>query len=138
MSTSCRASSTTGQTRKQSKDLDARVPPHQNVSVRGRLIAIVIVLAVLAFAETRSDDQIPTAQPQSNAASSQLGDPPAPAPDVPPIITAAMSTSATIQTVLVAESRRQARPALSVSTVSLRLPVVVHSIDKARSIPLLI
>lgn len=75
--------------------LDARLPPHQNVSVRERLIAIVIVLAVLAFAETRSGDQIPTVQPQSNAASGQLADPPpVPEPDFP-IITAAVSTSGT-------------------------------------------
>jgi hypothetical protein len=106
--------------------------------VSGRLIAIVFLLAVLAFAETRSDDQVPMAQPQSNPASGQLADPPAPEPDVPPIITAAVSTSATVQTVLVVESRCQVRPALSISTVNLRLLVVVSSTDKPRFIPLLI
>jgi hypothetical protein len=117
--------------------LDARLTPHQNVGVRGRLIAIAISLVVLAFAEIRYDAQALT-QHQSNAASGQLADPPAPEPDVPAIITAAVSTSATVQTLLVVESRRQVRPALSISTVSLRLPVVVHITDKPRFIPLLI
>ena len=118
--------------------LDARLSPHHNVGVRGRLIAIVIVLAVLAFAEIRSDDQAPTAQRQSNAASGQLADPPAPEPDLPAIITAAVSTSATFQTVLVVESRRQLSPALSVFTLSPHLPVIAHSAGKPRFFPLLI
>ncbi len=105
--------------------------------VRGRLIAIVIALAVLAFAEIRYDDQAPTAQRQSTAASG-LADPPAPEPDLPAIITAAVSTSATFQTVLVVESRRQLSPALSVFTVSPHLPVVAHSTGKPRFFPLLI
>jgi hypothetical protein len=118
--------------------LDARLSPHQNVGVRGRLIAIVIALAVLAFAEIRYDDQATTAQRQSNAASGQLADPPAPEPDVPAIVIAAVSTSATVQTVLVIESRRQLSPALSVFTVSPPLPVVAHSTEKPRFFPLLI
>jgi hypothetical protein len=118
--------------------LDARLSPHQNVGVRGRLIAIVIALAVLAVAEIRYDDQAPTAQRQSNAASGQLADPPAPEPDVPAIITAAVSTSATVQTVLVAASRRQLSPALGVFTLSRHLPVVAHNTRKPRLFPLLI
>jgi len=118
--------------------LDARLSPHQNVGVRGRLIAIVITLAVLAFAEIRYDAQAPTPQRQSNAASGQLADPPAPEPDVPAIITAAVSTSATVQTVLVVGSRRQLSPTLSVFTVSRHLPVVAHSTGKPRFFPLLI
>ena len=106
--------------------------------MRGRLIAIVIALAVLAFAEIRYVDQAPTAQRQSNAASGQLADPPAPEPDLPTIVTAAVSTSATFQTVLVIESRRQLRPALSVFTVSPHPPVVAHSAGKPRFFPLLI
>jgi hypothetical protein len=98
----------------------------------------MIVLAVLAFAEIRNDDQAPTAQLQSNAASGQLADPSAPEPDVPAIITAAVSTSATVQTVLVVESRRQLSPALSAFTVSRHLPVVPHSTGEPRFFPLLI
>ncbi len=106
--------------------------------VRGRLIAIVIALAVLAFAETHYDDQGPTAQRQSNAASGQLADPSAPEPDLPAIITAAVSTSATFQTVVVIESRRQLSPALSVFTVSPQPPVIAHSAGRPRIFPLLI
>lgn len=98
----------------------------------------MIALSVLAFAEIRYDDQAPTAQRQSNAASGQLADPPAPEPDVPAIITAGVSTSATVQTVLVFESRRQLSPALSIFTVSPHLPVVPHSTGKPRFFPLLI
>lgn len=118
--------------------LDARPSPHQNVGVRTRLIAIVIVLAVFAAAEIRHDDQPSTLQLQRNAASGQLADPPAPEPDVPPIIAAAVSTSATVQTVLVVESRRQLRPAYSLFTVSRHLLVVAHSTGKPRFLPLLI
>ena len=118
--------------------LDACLSPYQNVGVRGRLIAIVIVLAVLAFAEIRYDAQAPTAQRQSNAASGQLADPPVPEPDPPATITAAVSTSAAVQTVLVIESRRQLSPALSVFTVSRHLQVVAHGTAKPRSFPLLI
>jgi hypothetical protein len=118
--------------------LDALLFPHQNVGVRGRLIAIVIALAVLAFAESRYDDQASTAQRQSNAASGQLADPPAPEPDVPAIITAAVSTSATVRTVFVVESRHQLSPALSACTASRPLPVVAHSTGQPRSFPLLI
>jgi hypothetical protein len=105
--------------------------------VRVRLIAIVILFAALAFAGTRGDDQVPTAQPQRSAASGQLADPPAPEADFS-AMTAAVSTSATVQTPLVVESRRQVRSAFSISTVSLRLPDVVHGTDKPRFIPLLI
>jgi hypothetical protein len=91
--------------------LDARLLPHQNVGVRGRLIAITIALAVLAFAEIRYDDQASTAQRRSNAASGQLADPPAPEPAPPAIITAAVSTSATVRTAFVVESRHQLSPA---------------------------
>ena len=118
--------------------LDARLSPHQNVGVRGRLVAIMIALAVLAFAEIRHDDPARMAERQSDAAFGQLADPPAPERDVPAIITAAVGTSATVQTVLVVESRRHLRPALSVFTLSPRLPVVAHSTDKPRFFPLLI
>lgn len=97
----------------------------------------MIALAVLAFAEIRHDDPARTAERQSNAAFGQLAGPPAPEPDVPAIITAAVGTSATVQTVLVVESRRHLRPALSVFTLSPRLPVA-HSTDKPRFFPLLI
>jgi hypothetical protein len=118
--------------------LDARLSPHQNVCVMGRLIAIVIALAILAFAEIRYDAQAPTAQRQRDAVSGQLADPPAPEPDVPAIITASVSTSATVQTVLLVESRRQLSPAVSVFIVSRHLPVVAHSTGKPRFFPLLI
>lgn len=118
--------------------LDARLTPHQNVGVRGCLIAIAIALAVLALAEIRGDAQAPTPQRQSNCASVQLADPPAPEPVVPPIMTAAVSTSATVQTVLVVASRRQLSPALSVFTGSRHQPLVAHSADKPRFFPLLI
>ena len=98
----------------------------------------MIALAVLAFAEIRYDDRAPTAQRQSNTGSGQLADQPAPEPDVPAILTAAVSASATVQTVLLAESRRQLSPALSVCTVSPHLPVVAHSTGKPRFFPLLI
>jgi voltage-gated potassium channel Kch len=106
--------------------------------VRGRLITIAIALPVLAFAVIRHADQAPTAQRQSNAAAGQLADPRAPEPDVPAIITAAVNTSATVQTVLVVGSSRQLRPALSVFAVSPHLPVVARSTDKPRFFPLLI
>lgn len=98
----------------------------------------MIALAVLAFAEIGNDNQAPTAQRHSHAASVEVGDQPAPEPAVPAIITAAVNTSATVQTVLVVESSRQLRPALSVFTVSSRLPVIAHSTDKPRFFPLLI
>ncbi len=116
--------------------LDARLSRHQNVGVRGRLVAFMIASAILAFAEIRHDDPARTAESQSNAAFGQLAGPPAPEPDVPAIITAAVGTSATVQTVLVVESRHL-RPALSVFTLSPRLPVA-HSTDKPRFFPLLI
>jgi hypothetical protein len=106
--------------------------------VRRRLIAIVIALAVLACAQVRYDDRAPTAHRQSAAVSGQLADRPAPQPDVPAIITAAVSTSATVQTVLVVESMGQLRPALSVFTVSRHLPVLAHGTGRPRSFPLLI
>lgn len=118
--------------------LDASLSPHQNVGVRGRLIAIVIALAVLGFAEIRFDDQAPTTQGQTNAATGQLADTPAPESDVPAIMTAAVSTSATVQTLLIVESSRQLNSALSVFTVSPRLPIVAHSTGKPRFFPLLI
>ena len=118
--------------------LDARLCPHQNVGVRGRLVAIVIALAVLAFAEIRDDDRASTAQRQSDAASGQLAHPPAPVPDPPAIITAAVSTSVTVRTVFVVESRHQLGPALGACTLARLLPVVAHDTGKPRSFPLLI
>jgi hypothetical protein len=118
--------------------LDDRLFPHQNVRVRGRLVAIMIALAVLALAGIRNDDQAPTAQRHSAVASGQIGNQPAPEPDGPAIIPAAVNTSATIQTVLVVGSHHQLRPASSVFTVRLRLPVVAPSADKPRFFPLLI
>jgi hypothetical protein len=90
----------------------------------------------LAFAEIRHDGQAPA--PLSHAAAGQLADPPAAAPEAPAIITAPVSTSATVQTVLIVESRRELNPALSVSTVSPHLPVVTFSAGKPRFFPLLI
>lgn len=106
--------------------------------MRGRLVAIVIALAVLAFVASRHDGQAPAAQGRSNPAAGQLADPPAPEPDLPAIITAAASISVTVQTVLVIESRRQLSPALSVFRVSPHLSVVAHSTGKPRFFPLLI
>ena len=117
--------------------LDVRLCPHQNVGVRGRLIAIVIALAVLAFADI-CYEQASTSQPQSNAASGQLADPPAPEPALPANITAAVGTSATVRTVFVVESKHQLSPALSALTVGRPLPVVAHSTGRPRSFPLLI
>ena len=111
---------------------------NENVGVRGRVIVIVMALAVLAFAEIRYDAQVPTGQQQSNAASGQLANPAGPKPDGSAIITAAVSTSATVQRVLVVESRRQLSPALSVFIASRHLPVVAHSTGKPRFFPLLI
>ena len=107
--------------------------------MRGRLIAIVIALAVLAFAEFRDDNQAPTAQRQSIAASGQLADPPAPDPDPPAIINAAVSSSTTVQTVPpLVESRHQLGLPLSVFAVSHLPPVVACRTAKPRSFPLLI
>jgi hypothetical protein len=114
------------------------VRPHKNVGVRGRLVAIVIALAVLAFAEIRSDDQASTAQRQGSAASGQLADPPTPEPDAPAFITAAVSTSVTVRTALVVESRHQLSPGVGAFTVSRPLPVVPHRTGQPRSFPLLI
>jgi hypothetical protein len=111
--------------------------PHQNVDVRGRLIAIVIALAVLAFAGI-CYEQASTSQLQSNAASGQFADPPRPEPTPPAIIAAAVSTSATVRTVFVVESRHQPTPARSTLTVGRRLTVVAHSTARPRSFPLLI
>jgi hypothetical protein len=116
--------------------LDARVFPHQTVDVRGRLIAIVIALAVLAFADI-CYEQAATSQPQSNAASGQLEVPPAPEP-APPAIIAAASTSTTVRTVFVVASRHQLDPALRALTVGRPLPVVTPSTGRPRSFPLLI
>jgi hypothetical protein len=107
--------------------------------VRGRLIALVIALAVLAFAEFRDDHQAPTAQRQSIAASGQLADPPAPEPDPPAIINAAVSSSTTVQTVPpLVESRRHLGLPLSVFAVSHPPPVDTCRTAKPRSFPLLI
>ena len=112
--------------------------PHQNVVVKGRLIAIAIALAVLAFAEIRPEAEAPAFERQSDAASVQLADPPAAEPDVPAVIAATASTSATIQTVLAVESRRRPSPTLSAVTVSHHLPGAAHSPGKPRIFPLLI
>lgn len=98
----------------------------------------MIALAVLAFAEFRDDNQAATAQRQSIAASGQLADPPAPEPDLPAIISAAVSTSATVQTVPLVESRRQLGLPLGVFAVSHPPPVVASRTAKPRSFPLLI
>ena len=111
---------------------------NENVGVRRRLVGIVILLAVLAFAKIRYDDQAPTAQRQSHAASAPLAGPAAPEPDVPAIITAAVSTSATLQTILVGESSRQLSPTPRVFTLRRPLPVLAHSPGKPRVFPLLI
>jgi hypothetical protein len=118
--------------------IDARLFPHQNAGVRGRLIALVIAMAVLAFAEFRDDNQAPTAQRQSIAASGQLADPPAPEPDPPAIISAAVSSSTTVQTVPLVEARRQLGQPLSVFAVRYHPPVVACRTAKPRSFPLLI
>jgi hypothetical protein len=118
--------------------IDARLFPHQNAGVRGRLVAIVIALAVLAFAEFRDDNQASTAQRQSIAASGQLADAPAPEPDRPPVITAAVRTSVSVQTVPFVESRRQLCLPLSVFAASHHPPVVACRTAKPRSFPLLI
>jgi hypothetical protein len=117
--------------------LDAACVRDENVAVRGRLIVIVMALAVLALAEIRYDAQVPTGQQQSNA-SGQLANPAGPEPDGSAIITAAVSTSATVQTVIVVESRRQLSQALSVFKASGHLPVVAHSTGHPRFFPLLI
>lgn len=121
-----------------SSSLTPLVCPHQNDGVRGRVIAIVLALVVLAFAETRHDDRASEARHQGNATSGQLAAPPAPQPDLPAIITAAVKTSTTVRTALVVESRHQLNPALSVSSVSRHLPVVAYSTGKPRAFPLLI
>jgi hypothetical protein len=120
--------------------LDACLPPYQNVRVRGRLIAIMIPLAILAFAEIGNDDQAQaaTAMRHSVAESGQAGEQPAPKPDVPAILTAAVNTSATIQTMGIVGSSRQLRPAIGTFTVRPRPPLVAHSTDKPRIFPLLI
>ena len=112
--------------------------PHQNAGVRGRLIALVLALAVLAFAEFRNDNQAPTAQRQSIAASGQLADPPAPEPELPAIVSAAVSTSATVQSVPLVESKRQLGLPFSVFAVSHPSPVVACRTAKPRFFPLLI
>ena len=118
--------------------VDDRTSPHQNVVVRGRLVAIMIALAVLALAEIRHDRQAPAAPDQGSAAATRLMDLPGPAPEAPAIITAAVNASATVQTILFVESRRELNPALTVSTASPHLTVVTFSAGKPRSFPLLI
>jgi hypothetical protein len=106
--------------------------------VKGRLIAFLIALVVLAFAQIRHDVQTPAAEREGNIAAGQLAVPAAPDPAVPAIITAAVSPSATFHTVLVVESGRPVTPMLSVSAAGAHLPVVAHSASKPRSFPLLI
>jgi hypothetical protein len=117
--------------------LDDRRCPHHTVGVRGRLIALMIALAGFALAGIRSDDPASTAQ-RPSAAAEQVVDRPAPEPHAPVNVTAAVNPAATVQTVLVAESPRQRRPALGSLTVSPRLRVVAHSPDRPRVFPLLI
>lgn len=98
----------------------------------------MIGLGILACAEIRYEPQAPAAARESQAASASLGTPPAPESDFPVIMTAAASTSATIQTVLVIQSRRQLSPPLSAFIVSPHLPAVTYSTGKPRFLPLLI
>jgi hypothetical protein len=95
----------------------------------------VIALAVLAFGEIRDDDRAAAAQRQTSTASNQHADEPAPEPDAPAIVTAAVGTTA--QTVD-GESMRQAHPAFSVVTVSPQRLVVPHTTGAPRFLPLLI
>lgn len=98
---------------------------------------IVLALAVWAFAGIHRGDQAATIEGQSSAASGQLAGSPAPEPGIPAVV-AAVSTSATIQTHLVARSQHPLRPAPSVVTVISLLPDVPHSTAKPRVFPLLI
>lgn len=99
---------------------------------------MLIALAALAAAGIRHDAEAPASQRQSDAAAGQLAAPPAAEPDAPAILTAAASTSGTIQTVLVVASRRQLRPTLNGFAATRHLTVVAHSPGTPRFFPLLI
>ncbi len=105
--------------------------------MRGRLIAIVITLAVLAIAGTRYADYDQSTDLQSTAGASPFAEPPAPESDVPAIMTSEVRTSVRV-TVLGVDSGRQLGPAFSVVTISRHSPVVAHSTGKPRFFPLLI
>jgi hypothetical protein len=106
--------------------------------MRGRLIVIAIALAVLAVAGIRHHDQARAVQPQSDAGFGQFEHQPAPEPDWPAVVRAAVDASATFQTPPVVELTRRLRPALGVFTLGPRLPVVARGPDKPRVFPLLI
>ena len=105
--------------------------------MRGRLLAFVIALALLAVAGIRDDDPPPTAERQTLAGSSLLADTPAPQPE-PPVLIATTSTSAIVQTVVAVASEWQACPELSAFTAARPLRAAAYGPDKSRSFPLLI
>lgn len=104
----------------------------------GRLIAIAIAVAVWAVAGIRDDAQARPELRQSHVASGQLMEPPGPESGVPANLTAGVSTSATVPTVLVVESRHLVNPVRGVPTVPRHRSVVAQSAGKPRFFPLLI
>jgi hypothetical protein len=94
--------------------LDACPPSTHNVLVRLRLILIVIALVVLAFVGLRQADA--RAPHTGSLASSQLSTQPAPDPEPPAIVKAAVTASATAQTYVACEPRGQERHAQVVPT----------------------
>ena len=109
--------------------LDARVCPHQNVDVRGRLIAIVIALAVLAFADI-CHEQASASHPRARCVRPARG-PAGPEP-TSRHRHAAVSTSATARTSS-SLSRSQLNPLLARFTVSRPLPVVAPPSTASRA-----
>ena len=118
--------------------LDRHRPSHQNVRVRARLVAIAIALAVLACVAIGHDRQAPPGPARSSTANDQLAGPPAPAPDVPAILTPAGSTSATLQAALVIDARAHLGPVPGVSTLRHHASIRARNTGKPLVVPLLI
>lgn len=119
--------------------LDVLPTRNHNVPVRGRLLLVVAAVAVLTFAGLRDGDQRSTKPHSGIGACGQLAGQPAPDPESPAIVRAAVTTSATVQTHLASESLRHLRPAQRIATASGQTPVD-SNVDAARprSFPLLI
>ena len=128
-----------GVKRPAARALDAHSRSTHNDVVRLRSILLVIALAVLAFAGLGQDNDRSIAPHAGSIASSQLFSQPAPDPEPPAIIKAAVPASATAQTHVACEPRSDDRPALDVSSDdrhTLRDPAYRASLPQ--SFPLLI
>jgi hypothetical protein len=121
------------------RPLDARPARHHNVVVRLRLVFVAIALAVLALAGLRLENQRSVAPHSSIGASSHLSSQPAPDPEPPIIVRAAVTASATAQMHLACEPRCYVRPAQDVPSGSRQPPrEPAYRAGLPRSFPLLI